>query len=142
MSISKSIQDAIKTIVEQAIKVAPFDKTRTGIIKGIDVDTDTYFVQVDGVTYSKIRANNGVKPSVGDTVSVIVPTNNPSQMAINGTGNQNWIMGMSNILYPVGRFIWTSDADFDPNTVYAGEWEQSNEGSALMTNTYCWHRIS
>lgn len=85
MNINKSIQDAIKTIVNEAIRTAPFDKTRTGVIKGIDANTNTYSVQVDGVVYDKIKGVANLSLVVGDTVLVMFPTNNTTQMIIIGS---------------------------------------------------------
>lgn len=133
MGISKSIQDAIKTITEQAVRVAPFDKTRTGIVQNVDNNTNTYSVQVDGVVYSRVRATGGIVPSIGDTVSVIFPTNNTSQMVINNINASNWIKGASDLIYPVGSYYWTSDDRFDPNITFTGEWEKIDAGVTLVS---------
>ena len=133
MGISKSIQDAIKTITEQAVRVAPFDKTRTGIVQNVDNNTNTYSVQVDGVVYSRVKATGGIIPSIGDAVSVIFPTNNTSQMVINNIGAPNWIKGVSDLIYPVGIYYWTSDDRFDPNITFTGEWEKIDAGVTLVS---------
>lgn len=133
MGISKSIQDAIKTITEQAVRVAPFDKTRTGIVQNVDNNTNTYSVQVDGVVYSRVKATGGIIPSIGDTVSVIFPTNNTSQMVINNINASNWIKGASDLIYPVGSYYWTSDDRFDPNITFTGTWEKIDAGVTLVS---------
>lgn len=125
--------------------VASFDKTRTGVVLGVDDDTQLYTIKVDGVTYSNIKATGGVIPEVGDTVSVIFPTNNTSQMVINGSSSNSWANGVPNIIYdivpnlvleliyPVGAYYWSSDADFDPNEAFVGTWELLDEGIALVS---------
>lgn len=125
--------------------VASFDKTRTGVVLGVDNDTQLYTIKVDGVTYSNIKATGGVIPEVGDTVSVIFPTNNTSQMVINGSSSNSWANGVPNIIYdivpnlvleliyPVGAYYWSSDADFDPNEDFVGTWELLDEGITLVS---------
>lgn len=165
MGISKNIQDAIKTIAEQTVHTAPFDKTRTGVVQGIDDKTNTYTIQVDGVVYSKVRANGGIIPEVGDTVSVVIPTNNVTQMMIIGASSNSWANGVPHIvddivndtvpsminslvppminslvpslvldlIYPVGIYYWTSDANFNPNSSFNGTWRKMDEGITLVS---------
>lgn len=133
MGVSKLIQDAIKTISEQAVSVAPYDKTRGGVVLGKGDVPNTYKVQVDGVAYSNVKAVGGIIPSVNDTVTVLFPTNNTSQMIITNINNNSWIKGASDLIYPVGAYYWTSDTDFDPNVTFAGTWEQLDEGIALVS---------
>lgn len=111
MSISKNIQDAIKTIAEQTVHTAPFDKTRTGVVQGIDEKTNTYTIQVDGVVYSKVRATGGVVPKVGDTVSAVIPTNNITQIMIIGTSSNSWADGVPDIATPIARDISQAAVD-------------------------------
>lgn len=140
MGINKVIQDAIKTISEQAVRVAPYDKTRGGVIKGIGSSPNTYNVQVDGVVYTNIKAVGGIVPSVNDTVTVLFPTNNTSQMIITNISSNNWIKGASDLIYPIGSYYWTSEETFNPNDSFSGEWEKIDAGVTLVSA--CWHRIS
>ena len=133
MGVSKLIQDAIKTISEQAVSVAPYDKTRGGVIKGIGDVPNTYNVQVDGVVYNNVKTTGGIAPSINDTVTVIFPTNNSSQMVINSVSTQSWIKGASDFIYPVGAYYWTSDEDFDPNVSFSGTWEKIDAGVTLVS---------
>ena len=84
MSVAKDIQTAIRTITEQAIIDAPFDKTRRGVVRGINEDNNTYTVHVDGMTYDGVKSTNGSAVHIGDVVDVTYPTNNTSQMVISG----------------------------------------------------------
>ena len=118
MNISKNIQDAIKTIVEQAVRIAPFDKTRTGVIKGIDTDTNTYSVQVDGVTYDKIKGVANLSLVVGDTVLVVFPTNNATQMIIIGSTTRGNEL-VDNILRGNNVLLGMDYGDIDIGTGYA-----------------------
>ena len=133
MGLSKLIQDAIKTISEQAVSVAPYDKTRGGVIKGVGEMPNTYNVQVDGVVYTNVKTTGGIIPNVNDTVTVIFPTNNSSQMVINSVSTQSWIKGASEFIYPVGIYYWTSDEDFDPNVAFSGTWEKIDPGVTLVS---------
>lgn len=133
MGVSKLIQDAIKTISEQAVSVAPYDKTRGGVIKGMGDVPNTYNVQVDGVVYTNVKTTGGIAPSINDTVTVIFPTNNSSQMVINSVSTQSWIKGASDFIYPVGAYYWTSDGDFDPNVSFSGTWEKIDAGVTLVS---------
>lgn len=133
MGINKIIQDAIKTISEQAVQVAPYDKTRGGVIKGIGSSPNTYNVQVDGVVYTNIKAVGGIVPSVSDTVTVLFPTNNTSQMIITNISSNNWIKGASDLIYPIGSYYWTSEEGFNPNDSFSGEWEKIDAGVTLVS---------
>lgn len=84
MSVAKDVQNAIRTIAEQAVTTAPFDKTRRGVVRAIDENTKTYTVHIDGVTYTNVKSSSGSAIHIGDVVSVIYPTNNTSQMVISG----------------------------------------------------------
>ena len=133
MGVNKLIQDAIRTICEQAVSMAPYDKTRGGVIRGIGDVPNTYNVQVDGVVYTDVKTTGGIIPNVGDNVTVIFPTNNSSQMVINSINTQNWIKGASDLIYPVGTYYWTSDGDFNPNNSFSGEWEKIDAGVTLVS---------
>lgn len=133
MGLSKLIQDAIKTISEQAVSVAPYDKTRGGVIKGVGDIPNTYNVQVDGVVYTNVKTTGGIIPNINDTVTVIFPTNNSSQMVINSVSTQSWIKGASEFIYPVGIYYWTSDENFDPNVAFSGTWEKIDAGVTLVS---------
>lgn len=98
MGVAKDIQDSIKTIVNEAVRIAPFDKTRTGIVLGVNSEQNTYKVRVDGVVYNNLKTTSGFRVNVGDTVLVVFPTNNKSQMMISAvTTNKVDIIANQNI---------------------------------------------
>lgn len=37
------------------------------------------------------------------------------------------------MVYPVGSYLWTSDAGFDPNITFGGTWEKMDEGVVLVS---------
>lgn len=37
------------------------------------------------------------------------------------------------MVYPVGSYLWTSDAGFDPNVTFGGTWEKMDEGIVLVS---------
>lgn len=125
MSIAKDIQDSIKTIVNEAIRIAPFDKTRTGVVLDIDVEQNTYKVQIDGVVYNNLKATSGFKINVGDMVLVKFPTNNKSQMVISSviTNKINNVIGY-NLIAMEGicgdnLFLDMDYSNIDPTTGHA-----------------------
>ena len=81
MAINKQIQSAIQTIVNRAIEVAPFDKTRTGIVKAVN-NNNTYKVLIDGVEYPTVPIWQGLMAKTNDVVKVKFPSGNVSQMYI------------------------------------------------------------
>lgn len=40
-----------------------------------------------------------------------------------------------NILHPVGEYFYTSDANFNPNTVWCGTWVLENDGTVLVSKS-------
>lgn len=80
MDIKKEILKAIEYVVDSKLRRASFDKTYTGVIVGVNGD-GTYGVQINGVTYNKIKSV-AESISINDTVRVVYPQNNPNNMYI------------------------------------------------------------
>ena len=76
------IIQSIKTIAQSLVDKAGYDKTRGGVIVGMNSATNTYSVKVDGVTYPIVRAVDGATYNVGDVVKVVIPCNQATQMYI------------------------------------------------------------
>lgn len=130
MGVAKDIQNAIRTITEQAIVDAPFDKTRRGVVRGINEDNNTYTVHVDGMTYDGVKSTNGSAVHIGDVVDVTYPTNNTSQMVISGITDMTQseiddfvqslgLHGRSICPYDVGDIYETTNS-VDPSTKWDG----------------------
>lgn len=130
MSVAKDIQTAIRTITEQAIIDAPFDKTRRGVVRGRNEDNNTYTVHVDGMTYDGVKSTNGSAVHIGDVVDVTYPTNNTSQMVISGITDMTQseiddfvqslgLHGRSICPYDVGDIYETTNSA-DPSTKWDG----------------------
>lgn len=81
MAINKQIQSAIQTIVNRAIEIAPFNKTRTGTILAVN-NNGTYKVLIDGIEYPNVPIRKNHIVEVGDVVKVVYPMNNASRMCI------------------------------------------------------------
>ena len=84
MSITKSLEKAIRTIATQTAHDSPFDKTRSGVVVGYNAKENKYTITVDGVKYSNIPIVNGLMARVNDVVRVVSPNGNISQMFIYG----------------------------------------------------------
>ena len=79
---ANQIIQSIKTIAQSLVDKAGYDKTRGGVIVGVNSATNTYSVKVDGVTYPIVRAVDGATYNVGDVVKVVIPCNQATQMYI------------------------------------------------------------
>ena len=78
---SNSFIESIKTIINQKIENAGYDKTRNGQIVKINND-NTYSVQIGGWTYPNVMTVNDIVYNLYDVVKVVIPCNQPSQMFI------------------------------------------------------------
>ena len=79
---SNAFVQSMRTIAESLINKAGFDKTRTGKIVTKNELTNTYSVKVDGHVYPNVKVTNDVKYNIGDTVKVVMPCNQASQLYI------------------------------------------------------------
>lgn len=83
---------AIQVYVDNSIKNASFDRTRTGIIVNRNPN-NTYTIKMDGLEYNNVKSSSTDVFEVGDIVKISIPNNQPSQMYIDKTKN-----GLSNTL--------------------------------------------
>ena len=82
---ANQIIQSIKTIAQSLVDNAGYDKTRGGLIVGVNTVTNTYSVKVDGVTYPIVRAVDDVTYNIGDVVKVVIPCNQATQMYISSS---------------------------------------------------------
>lgn len=82
---ANQIIQSIKTIAQSLVDNAGYDKTRGGLIVGVNTITNTYSVKVDGVTYPIVRAVDDVTYNIGDVVKVVIPCNQATQMYISSS---------------------------------------------------------
>lgn len=80
MNINDALLQTIKTLINQELNNAPFDKTRQAII--LDNNSDgTYKIRLDGYEYDNISSYpSSTSMTVGSVVKVIIPNNQHSQM--------------------------------------------------------------
>ena len=127
-------------MVKQGVSNAPYDKTRRGVIKAVDTDTQTYTVSIDGVLYHNVKPLSGSSVRAGDVVNVIYPTNNPSQMMIYGVTDmtQSEISDFINSISQNGRAICPYDVGDIYETANSAnpstKWE--NTTWSLMSSEY------
>ena len=79
------IIQSIKTIAQSLVDNAGYDKTRGGLIVGVNTITNTYSVKVDGITYPIVRAVDDATYNIGDVVKVVIPCNQATQMYISSS---------------------------------------------------------
>ena len=135
MKTNDILLQSIRTLIQQEIEKAPFNKTKQGIITKNYMD-GTYDVRFDGNLYTKILTYpNSTSLQLGQTVKIIIPNNQSSQMYISAEGSPL-------IYYPVGSYYETSDTTFNPNTAWGGTW--SLETDELVHNIVVnrWHRTA
>lgn len=116
---------SIRTLIQQEIEKASFNKTKQGIITKNYTD-GTYDVRFDGNLYTKILTYpNSTSLQLGQTVKVIIPNNQTSQMYISAEGSPL-------IYYPVGSYYETSDSTFNPNNEWGGTWVKDSAGRVTI----------
>lgn len=82
---ANSIIQSIKTIAKSLVDNAGYDKTRGGMIVGINDVTKTYSVKIDGITYNNVRTVNDATYNLGDMVKIVIPCNQATQMYISAS---------------------------------------------------------
>lgn len=82
---ANQIIQSIKTIAQSLVDDAGYDKTRGGLIVGVNQVTNTYSVKVDGITYPTVRTVDGATYNIGDIVKVVIPCNQATQMYISSS---------------------------------------------------------
>lgn len=127
MKINDILLQSIRTLIQQEIEKASFNKTKQGIITKNYTD-GTYDVRFDGNLYTKILTYpNFTSLQLGQTVKIIIPNNQASQMYISAESSPL-------IYYPVGSYYETSDTTFDPNTAWGGTWYLETEGQVHVSS--------
>ena len=82
---ANQIIQSIKTIAQSLVDNAGYDRTRGGLIVGVNQITNTYSVKIDGITYPTVRAVDGATYNIGDIVKVVIPCNQATQMYISSS---------------------------------------------------------
>lgn len=82
---ANSIIQSIKTIAKSLVDNAGYDKTRGGMIVGINDVTNTYSVKIDGITYNNVKVVDDATYNLGDMVKVVIPCNQATQMYISAS---------------------------------------------------------
>lgn len=82
---ANSIIQSIKTIAKSLVDNAGYDKTRGGMVVGVNDVTNTYSVKIDGITYNNVKVVDDAKYNLGDMVKVVIPCNQATQMYISAS---------------------------------------------------------
>lgn len=118
MNVNTSLLKSIQTIVNKAMEVAAFDKTRQAQVIN-KTDNGTYTIRLDGVLYYNVPSYPRCDLiGIGDVVKVIIPSNQHNQMYIEIPKIQQYILAA----HPVGSYYETSDVSFNPNVSWGGTW--------------------
>ena len=83
MEINNALIRTITTVAQGLIEKAGFNRTRSGQIVGVNPQTNTYSVRIDGQIYPNVPVNGNGSFKVGDITKVYIPNNQPSQMYMN-----------------------------------------------------------
>lgn len=82
MGVNNSLLKSIQTIVDKAIEIAPFDKTRQAQIITNNGD-GSYTVRLDGILYNNVPSYPKTNVlEVGSIAKIVMPSNQSSQMYI------------------------------------------------------------
>lgn len=77
-----AIYKAVSYMIQHELENASYDKTFIGLVTEVDLETNTYTVIIDGNEYSDIASM--IRANVNDTVTLMCPQNQLSQMFIYG----------------------------------------------------------
>ena len=78
----QSIMKGMDYYISQNINNASFDKTFIGLVVDTDLETNTYTVKIDEYNYENVMSM--IRAYINDTVIVMCPQNQLSQMFIYG----------------------------------------------------------
>lgn len=82
MGVNNSLLKSIQTIVDKAIEIAPFDKTRQAQIITNNGD-GAYAIRLDGILYNNVPSYPKTNVlEVGSIAKIVMPSNQSSQMYI------------------------------------------------------------
>jgi hypothetical protein len=82
---ANSIIQSINTIAKSLVDNAGYDKTRGGMVVGVNDVTNTYSVKIDGITYNNVKTVDDATYNLGDMVKVVIPCNQATQMYISSS---------------------------------------------------------
>ena len=81
--IANAIDKRIERVAKEIYQNSPYNKIKYGVVK--NVNDKQYTVQINGINYSNVYALKNVGTiNVNDSVVLIIPDNNISQMFILG----------------------------------------------------------
>lgn len=148
--LNEQIIKAIRTIAEQAINKAGFDKTRNGQILKQNKN-NTYKVKIDGIDYDNIPSYGDQTFIKGDVVKICIPNNQPSQMYIipmGGDGGtppptptesdktfvyeQQTTFDSWRVVHNLGKYPSVSIVSYSGNEV-VGDVQYINENECILT---------
>ena len=78
----QSIMKGMDYYISQNVSNASFDKTFIGLVVDTDLETNTYTVKIDEYNYENVMSM--IRAYINDTVVVMCPQNQLSQMFIYG----------------------------------------------------------
>ena len=78
----QSIMKGMDYYISQNVGNASFDKTFIGLVVDTDLETNTYTVKIDEYNYENVMSM--IRAYINDTVVVMCPQNQLSQMFIYG----------------------------------------------------------
>jgi hypothetical protein len=123
-----AIYQAISYAIDKKINESNYDKTYTGLVVENNLEDNTYSVMINGYKYQNI--NSMIQVNVGDSVMVMCPQNQLSQMFIYGKiDNNNYAnndaYSGNNIIINVGQKFngqiassSTIKLQLEPNSLY------------------------
>jgi hypothetical protein len=77
-----AIFKGISYTMAHELKNAPFDKTYIGLVIDTDLETNTYTVRINDYDYQNVMST--IKADINDSVIILSPQNQLSQMFIYG----------------------------------------------------------
>lgn len=111
MGINNSLLKSIQTIIDKAIEIAPFDKTRQAQVITNNND-GTYTIRLDGILYNNIPSYPKINSTpVGSIVKVVMPGNQHSQMFIWLVDTN--VVDMTNPMLNLDKYQVVGDVDKD-----------------------------
>lgn len=127
----KAFNELVKVngdMIDKKLKNAKFDKSRVGVISGINAN-GTYEVKIDGIVYSQVQSINSIGYKLNQTVKIIIPMNQI---------NLSYIVGATDIdIYPIGS-IYMSVNNVNPSNYFGNQWV--SVANNITPTVYMWKR--
>jgi hypothetical protein len=142
---SNSFIESIKTIINQKIENAGYDKTRSGQIVKVNND-NTYSVRIGSWTYPNVITVNDMTYNLYDVVKVVIPCNQPTQMYITSSILSDNSMGKKvayatsiaenadEAVKKVNKTYYQDEAPSGTNHQIGDQWYDINDSNTL----YVW----